>query len=89
MVFGINQHVSPDRSRSPSERFFKRRIRSGLPSIIQKEIKHEDLMRIRARKQLETAKKKGRVSTDIFEIDDEVRVQDAASKKNCREKTVR
>ena len=61
--------------------FFKRRIRSGLPSIIKKEIKYKDLMRIRARKQLETAKKKGRVSADIFEIDDEVQVQDAASKK--------
>ena len=34
--FGINQHVSQDGSGSPSERFFKRRIRSGLPSIIQK-----------------------------------------------------
>ena len=38
-------------------------------------------MRIRARKQLETAKKKGSVSADIFKIDDEVRVQDTASKK--------
>ena len=38
-------------------------------------------MRIRARKQLETAKKKGRGSVDIFDIDDEVQVQDAASKK--------
>ena len=72
VVFGINQHVSQDGSGSPSERFFKRRIRLGLPSIVQKEIKHEDLMRIRARKQLETAKKKERVSADIFEIDNEV-----------------
>ena len=38
-------------------------------------------MRIRARKQLETAKKKGRVSADTFEIDDEVRVQDAGTKR--------
>ena len=38
-------------------------------------------MRISARKQLEAAKKKGRVSADIFEGDNEVLVQDAASKK--------
>ena len=38
-------------------------------------------MNIRARKQLETAKKKGRVSADIFEVDDEVRLQDVSSKK--------
>ena len=67
-MFGINQHASQDGSGSPSERFFKRRIRSGLPSIIKKEIKHEDLMRIKTRKQLETAKKKGRVSADTFEM---------------------
>ena len=66
VVFGINQHASQDGSGSPSEIFFKRQIRSGLPSIIKKDIKHEDLMRIRARKQLETAKKKGRVSADTF-----------------------
>ena len=38
-------------------------------------------MKIRARKQLETAKKKGRVSADIFEVDDEVRLQDVSTKK--------
>ena len=71
-MFGINQHASQDGSGSPSERFFKRRIRSGLPSIIKKEIQHEDVMRIRAKKQQETAKKKGRLSADTFEINDEV-----------------
>ena len=45
--FNMNQHVSPDGSGSPSERFFKRRIRTGLPTIIQKEIKYKDLMNIR------------------------------------------
>ena len=74
VIFNVNQHVVPDGSGSPAERFFKRRIRTGLPTIIQKEIKHKDLMEIRARKQLEAAKKKGRVSADIFEIDDEVRL---------------
>ena len=70
VVFGINQHASQDGSRSPSERFFKRRIRSGLPSILKKEIQHKDLMRIRAKKQQETARKKGRLSVDTFEIND-------------------
>ena len=50
VIFNVNQHVSPDGSGSPSDRFFKRRIRTGLPTIIQKEIKHKDLMNIRARK---------------------------------------
>merc|ERR1711954_355472 len=72
VVFGIKQHASQDGSGSPSERFFKRRIRSGLPSIIKKEIQHKDLMRIRAKKQQETAKKQGRLSADTFEINDEV-----------------
>ena len=38
-------------------------------------------MNIRARKQLETAKKKGRVSADIFEVYNEARLQDVSSKK--------
>ena len=38
-------------------------------------------MNIRARKQLEAAKKKGRVSADIFEVDDKVRLQDVSTKK--------
>ena len=80
MVFGINNHASQDGSGSPSERFFKRQIRSGLPSIIKKEIQYEDLMRIRAKKQQETAKKKGRLSADTFEINDEVCIQNAANK---------
>ena len=78
MVFGINQHVSPDGSGTPFERFFKQRIRNGLPSIIKTEIKHQDLMKIRARKQLETAKKKGRLSADIFKVDNKVRLQDVS-----------
>ena len=38
-------------------------------------------MNIRARTQLDTAKKKGRVSADILEVDDEVRLQDVSTKK--------
>ena len=81
MEFGINNHASQDGSGSPSERFFKKQIRSGFPSIIKKEIQYEDLMRIRAKKQQETAKKKGSLSADTFEIDDEVCVQNAANKR--------
>ena len=38
-------------------------------------------MRIRARKQLETAKKQGRVSADTFKLDDEICIQNAANKR--------
>ena len=38
-------------------------------------------MNIRARKQLEAAKKKGRVSADIFEVDNKVIIQDVSTKK--------
>ena len=81
VVFGINQHQAQDGSRSPSERFFKRHIRSGLPSIIKKELKSEDLMRIRAEKQQKAAKKKGKLSADTFELGDEVWIQNAANKR--------
>ena len=81
VIFNVNQHVATDGSGSPAERFFKRRIRTGLPTIIKKEIKYEDLMNIRARKQIGAAKKKGRTSADVFEIDDEARVQDINTKR--------
>ena len=80
-MFGINQHTAQDGSGSPSERFFKRRIRSGLPSIMKKEIQHKDLMKIRAKKQREAAKKKGRLSADTFKLEDEVCIQNAANKR--------
>ena len=35
VTFNVNQHVTPDGSGSPSERFFKRRIRTVLPTMIQ------------------------------------------------------
>ena len=38
-------------------------------------------MNIRARKQLGAAKKKGRLSADVFEVDDEVRIQDTSTKR--------
>ena len=51
-VFAINQHQAADGSGSPSERFFKRHVRSNLPRIMSKELKHDDIMRIRAEKLL-------------------------------------
>ena len=51
-VFAINQHQAADGSGSPAERFFKRHVRSNLPSLMSKELRHEDLMRIRSEKQL-------------------------------------
>ena len=50
-VFGINQHQAQDGSGSPSQRFFRRHIRTNLPMLIRKELKHEDLMQIRSEKQ--------------------------------------
>ena len=81
VIFNVNQHVAPDGSGSPAQRFFKRRIRNGLPTAIEKEVNYEDLMRIRARKQMGAAKKKGRTSSDTFEVRDEIRIQDGSTKK--------
>ena len=63
VIFNVNQHVAPDGSGSPAQLFFKRRIHNGLPTVIEKEVKYEDYMRICARKQMDAAKKKGRVSS--------------------------
>ena len=71
-VFGINQHQAQDGSGSPSERFFRRHIRTNLPKLIRKELKHEDLMRIRSEKQQKAARKKGKMSSDTFELGDTV-----------------
>ena len=62
-------------------RGYLRGIRLGLPSMIKKEIQHKDLMKIRAKKQQEAAKKKGRLSADTFELEDEVCIQNAANKR--------
>ena len=61
-------------------RFFKRIIRTGLPTAIEKEVSYNTLMRIKARKQQGAAQKKGRTSTNEFRIGDEVRIQDLNTK---------
>ena len=74
-VFAINQHQAADGSGSPAQRFFKRHVRSNLPMLITKELRHEDLMRIRSDKQQKLAKKQGRRSSDTFLEGDLVRIQ--------------
>merc|ERR1712081_31217 len=78
-VFAINQHQAADGSGSPAERFFKRHVRSNLPSLMSKELRHEDLMRIRSEKQLKLAKKQGRRSSDEFLKGVSVRIQNMKS----------
>merc|ERR1711954_77621 len=77
-VFVINQHQAADGSGSPAERFFKQHVRSNLPMIMSKELRHDDLMRIRSEKQLKLAKKQGR-SSDEFKEGHSVRIQDMRS----------
>merc|ERR1711954_230375 len=78
-VFAINQHQAADGSGSPAHRFLKRHVSSNLPMLITKELKHEDLMKIRSDKQQKLAKKQGRRSSDIFLEGDSVRIQNMKS----------
>merc|ERR1711954_550334 len=80
-VFAINQHQAPDGSGSPAQRLFKRHVRSNLPMLITKELKHEDLLQIRSDKQQKLAKKQGKRSSDTFLEGDSLRIQNM---KNCR-----
>merc|ERR1711954_599807 len=72
---GINQHQDQDGSGSPSQRFFRRHIQTNLPMLINKELKHEDLMRIRSEKQQKAARKQGKRIADTFVEGDSVRIQ--------------
>merc|ERR1711954_136134 len=78
-VFAINQHQAADGSGSPEQRFFKCHVRSNLPMLMSKELRHEDLMRIPSEKQLKLAKKQGRRSSDEFQEGDSVRIQNMKS----------
>ena len=78
-VFAINQHQAPDGSGSPAQRFFKRHIRSNLPMLINKELKHEDLMKTCSEKQQKAAKKQGKRSSDTFLEGYSVRIQNMQS----------
>ena len=53
--------------------------------LMKKELKHEDLMRIRSEKQQKAAKKQGRRSADTFEEGDSVRIQNMAN--SCWDKS--
>merc|ERR1711954_462531 len=72
---GINQHQDQDGSGSPSQRFFRRHIQTNLPMLINKELKHEDLMRIWSKKQQKAARKHGKRNADTFLEGDSVRIQ--------------
>merc|ERR1711954_539014 len=74
-VFAINQHQAADGSGSPAEQLFKRHVRSNLPMLMSKELRHEDLMPIRSQKQLKLAKKQGRKSSDEFLEGDSVHIR--------------
>ena len=47
--------------------------------LIRKELKHEDLMQIRSKKQQKVAKKQGKRSADTFVKGDSVRIQNMAN----------
>merc|ERR1711954_92546 len=55
------------------------RGQSNVFMYLSKELKHDDIMRIRAEKQLKMAKKQGRRSADEFKEGDSVRTQDMRS----------
>ena len=61
ILFDINNH--------------DRKLRSNLPNSIEREVQHKDMVKIRHEKQKNIAKKKGKMSKDVFEEEDEVRVQ--------------
>ena len=88
-VFAINQHQAQDGSGSPSQRFFRRHIRTNLPMLIRKELKHEDLMQIRSEKQQKAARKKGKMSADTFEEGDSVRIQNMANSRWDKSGTIK
>ena len=75
MIFNYNNISSPDGYGSPKERFLKRGSRTNLPNTFRKNLKTEDLIQIRSSKQQKLAEKKGRQSSDKFEVGDHVRVQ--------------
>merc|ERR1711954_514179 len=54
-------------------------MRSNLPRIMSKELRHDDIMCIRSEKQLKLAKKQGRRSADEFKEGDSVHIQDMRS----------
>ena len=88
-VFTINQHQAQDGSGSPSQRFFRRHIRTNLPMLMKKELKHKDLMRIRSEKQQKAARKQGKRSADTFEEGDSVRIQNMANSRWDKSGTIK
>ena len=88
-MFDVNNHEAINGSGTPNERFFLRGIRSGLPNSFKKHLKADDLMKIRAAKQMKAAVKKGKMSADSFSVGDSVRIQDMKSKRWNRSGTIK
>ena len=70
VILNYNNIVAPDGSGSPVECFLMRGIRTNLPIIFRKSLKTEDLIQIQTMKQTKLAEKKGRQSTDVFQVGD-------------------
>ena len=76
LVFNVNNHAAQDHSGTNAERFLLRGIRTNLPNSFKRNIKVDDLIKIRSDKRQKLATKQGRKSSDEFEVGQEVRVQD-------------
>ena len=81
IVFNINTHIQNKDEGSAAERFLRRHPRSNLPNSIKREIEHRELIQARHKKQQRIADQKGRVSTDTFELNDRVLLQDPESRR--------
>ena len=63
----------------PDERFFKHSMRTRLPNSFCKSLEIDDLNCIRDEKRQKVTEKKGRQSSETFEVQDKVRIQDHKS----------
>ena len=79
--FNHNNMPAPSGEGTPAERFFRRGIRSILPNSYKANLQHYDMIRIRQWKREKLAKRRGRSSTDVFKVNDNVRLQNPNNKK--------
>ena len=75
MCFDINNHTAQDWSGTPNSRFLRRAPHTALPNSMEKDIKHQDLLRIRNGKQKKPALQKGSTSKEIYVVGDVVWVK--------------
>ena len=79
--FNYNNMPAPSGEGTPAERFFHRGIRSLLPNSFKTNLRHDDMVAIRQWKREKLARRRGRSSTDVFMVNDPVRLQNPISKK--------